>query len=181
MRLENHIALHSERWPPGEERWLEPLKRGDEEELFAIVDRNREYLRQFLTWPRDDHEIEDYRDVINQVETELESGSPNHRYAIREPERIIGHIALLRVQHEPPEIGFWLDEVDTGKGIMQTAARTLTDLAHQQLQIPIVAMEIREDNIASQQVARRVGYERVQEGVLKEGPPVPYGIWHSHQ
>lgn len=181
MRLENRIALHNERWSLDEERWLEPLRSGDEDELFAVVDRNKEHLRRFLSWPRDDHEIADYQDEIRLIKDEIERGSPNHRYAIREPERIIGHIALLRVQCEPPEIGFWLDKERTGRGIMQTATQTLTHLAHQQLHIPTVAMEIREDNTASQQVARRVGYECVQEGILKEGGSAPYDIWHSHR
>jgi RimJ/RimL family protein N-acetyltransferase len=78
-----------------------------------------------------------------------------------------------------PEIGYWIGKEYTKRGIAKTALRQLTNLAHEKLEIPTIALEIREDNIGSQRVAAGAGYELVQEGATREGYTIPFSIWHS--
>ena len=107
------------------------------------------------------------------------SAGRSYRYALLslEDQRILGEADLFprsvagRVplaEADRMEIGYWLDEAVTGKGLATEAARALLDAAFDVSGISHVEIRCDASNVSSAAVPRRLGFELVRvEGTLQ--------------
>jgi RimJ/RimL family protein N-acetyltransferase len=90
----------------------------------------------------------------------------DYRLAIEVSATAVGGIGMKVNQHDyRGRIGYWVAASARGQGICTRALRALSRYAHDELGLQRLDLITDPDNVASQRVAEKVGYQR--EGVLR--------------
>lgn len=136
------------------------------EELFALTDQNRAYLRLWLPeW--------DLQKSVNEckamIKSSLEQLAANNGFllGIWFENRLAGIVGAARTDGENRSamLGYWLAEAYQGKGLVTGACRAVIDYLFGQLNIHRVEIRCATDNPRSCAVPRRLGFTK--EGVLR--------------
>lgn len=149
------------------------------EELYAIVDKSRNTLREWLPWVDKTNSVEDEFTgfLVGSCQKNWEEGC-GFAYILyqKETNQILGIVDLFQIneKNQSAEIGFWLSDSATGHGYMQEAVLALES---EGFKAGLNRIIIRNDtlNMRSAHVAERCGY--VLEGVMRQD------IWddyHQH-
>jgi ribosomal-protein-serine acetyltransferase len=98
------------------------------EEMFAVVDADREYLREWLPWLDNTNSPDDETVFINGLLEEYRKGE-GVNYAIRLDGRFIGGMSLNWIDrgNRGCGVGYWLSEEFTGQGIVTRCCGRLMD------------------------------------------------------
>lgn len=137
------------------------------EELFQLVQKNRDYLREFLPWLDNSSKVDDTIESIKASDKELlETGTP--RFSIFLEDEIIGTIAFHPINnfHKNGSIGYWIDKSHSGKGYMTEAAKAVVEYGFCVLNLNRIVIRCNTKNLASQKVAEKLGFQ--YEGTLRE-------------
>ena len=137
---------------------LRELTSEDAGSLYALVDSNREYLRQWLPWvdrqqgPQDSGQFIERATQDNQAGVALTLG-------IEHQGDIVGVIAFHEFDNanRQTSMGFWISSSHQGKGIVSSSCARLLEYAFTDLGLNRVVMKIAEDNGPSRRVAERNG------------------------
>lgn len=137
---------------------LRPLQGGDAKELFRITELNRDYLARYLPWVNDLQSLDHAKAYIEFCEREWRAGSGAH-FGIYYHSQLSGHISLMfiRPKHKA-EVGYWIVENLSGRGITRRSVRAVMNYAFTELQLRRLLICSRPDNVASIAVARRLGF-----------------------
>jgi len=100
-------------------------------------------------------------------------GPDRHDFAIVEHERVLGSISVRVDNSRTGRIGYWCVRHARGRGITTLALRRLSRYALDELGLARLELITDPDNLASQRVAEKVGFQR--EGVLRSHLPHPDG------
>lgn len=137
------------------------------ERMFALTDKNREYLREWLPWVDGTKTAEDTRKFIKGT---LEQFAANGGFSAGLWYRgeLAGSIGLHKIDwpNQKAEIGYWISEGFQGKGIVTRAARELVDYTFNELGLNRLEIRCAEDNKKSRAIAERLGFH--QEGTLRQ-------------
>ena len=146
---------------------LVPRRAGDARELFAILERHRDTLREWLTWVDATRTLPEIRRYGEFAETQFETHAA-FDYAIRSGEALVGTIGIhgLDWSSRRGEIGYWLSPDARGRGIMTRAARTIMSHAFAHLGLHRIEINCVVENLASRAVPERLGLPL--EGILAE-------------
>ncbi len=125
--------------------------------LFGIINAQRDYLGKWLIWVEASKKPEDMYDHLNKA-----SKTNNGSYYIVINGEIIGSVGLgiISETHKIAEIGYWLSKDYTGRGIMTKAVKALSDFAFDVLKFDRIEILVDTENLASQAVAERAGFEK---------------------
>ena len=139
----------------------------DAEELFSVVDSNREYLREWLPWLDATNRIEDETAFISNCLEEYEKREGVF-YTIRLNGNIIGTISLNWIDwgNKGAGVGYWLSENQTGNGYVTKSCIRLMEHCFDDLNLHRIVLEAAIDNIPSCEIAERIGMRL--EGVTKD-------------
>jgi RimJ/RimL family protein N-acetyltransferase len=96
-----------------------------------------------------------------------------HQFAITEHANLVGSIGLRIGKHQTGYLGYWLVREGRGRGIATRALRRLPRYGHEDLALERLELTTDIENLASQRVAEKVGFER--EGVLRSHVRHPDG------
>ena len=159
MSLDPAIA---ERFPlaiaPGAE--LRQYTLDDVEELFALVDANRERLNVWMPWPEGTRSAEDQRPFVEAHLDDIEA------LGIWADGRLAGGTGLTA---DPwsihGEIGYWIDAEHEGRGLVTAAVRALVDLGFRALGLHRIVIRAGVDNVRSRAIPERLGF--TQEGIAR--------------
>lgn len=145
--------------------FLKTLVPEDAEELFDLIQRNRQHLRQWLPWVDGNQTIEH---TIAFIESALQQKLANYGFqcGIWYQSKLAGIIGYHTIdwQNKNVEIGYWLGKEFEGKGIMTKACRTLIDYAFDEYHLHRVQIRCATHNDRSRALIERLGL--IQEGVL---------------
>lgn len=151
---------------------IRPLALGDAEELAALYVRNRAFLRPFEP-DRDDAFFtpDGQRERIAQR---------RDGFAILDGERIAGVIGLenvIRGASRSATVSYWVDRERNGRGLATAAVGAIAGVARDQYGLHRLQAPVLTDNLASQRVLEKNGFERigVARGYLHVG-----GEWRDH-
>ena len=152
---------------------IRPLTPDDAGELAALLVENRAFLAPF----------EPPRDVrFYTVEGQLErlERDDKHAFAILDEERIAGTATLSHVVRGPLQsanLGYWVAERVNGRGLATEAVGALIPVAFGKLGLHRLEAGTLTDNLASQRVLVKNGFERIglARGYLHIG-----GDWRDH-
>ena len=146
---------------------LQLVGEDDAAELFAVVDSNREYLREWLPWLDGTKSIEDENSFISMSLEEYEKRE-GIIYAIRLDGNIIGTISLNWIDwvNKGCGVGYWLAENLTGNGYVSKSCIRLMEHCFDDLNLHRFVLEAAVDNVASCEVAERIGMRL--EGITKD-------------
>lgn len=142
---------------------LRLLAETDAEELFALTDRNREYLRKWLPWVDGARSVSDTREFIKST-IEKRAGGAGITAALRFQDRIAGVVGCQRL--EPGDrsagIGYWLGESFQGRGLMTWACRKMVHRTFQELGVDQVEIRCAARNRKSRAIPERLGFRKEQ-------------------
>jgi ribosomal-protein-serine acetyltransferase len=137
------------------------------EELFALTDENRAYLRRWLPWV--DH-CNSPTDTRKHIEATLRQAEEGSRLALNlwHQGRIVGVTGYCELfkDNRTGHIGYWLGEAHGGKGLMTASVRALVDYGFRELGLNRQIIAAASGNLRSRAVAERLGFSL--EGIARE-------------
>lgn len=137
---------------------LRMLAEQDSEELFARVEANRAYLREWLPWVDDNTEVRHTLDFIRSTVLEYQQGEALH-LGLRREGRLRGVVGFNHMERGGEgELGYWLDESLQGSGIMTRACAALVDHGFQSLCLDRIIILCDPRNQRSRRIAERLGF-----------------------
>ena len=150
--------------------FLRLLEEADANELYAVVDENRQYLARWMPWAAN-QTLEGTLEFIRDSRKQL-ADNQGFVVAIVDDGRIVGTLGFHRVDWENRStgIGYWIAESRQGRGIDTQSVRALTDHAFSTWQLTRVEIRAGIGNERSRAIATRLGFN--QEGVLREAERV---------
>lgn len=146
---------------------LRQIEFPDAEATFALVERNREYLRPWLPWVDHTLSAEDVREFIARAETQYESHQgPNAGIWLEDV--LIGFIGCHPIDwsNRNCSIGYWLDGAHQGKGVISRCCRAMVDYLFSDARLHRVEIRCGTGNTRSCAIPARLGFTR--EGVAHE-------------
>lgn len=137
-------------------------------EVFAVIDRDRAYLRKWLPWVDSTDQPSTVADVIRRWEQEREAGT-DYVFGIFKDGRYIGNIGLhdIKKANKSGMIGYWLAEGEQGAGIMTDCVRQMVYYGFADLSLNRIYIHCADSNAKSRAIPQRLGFEL--EGVLRDG------------
>jgi len=139
----------------------------DAEELFELIDGNREHLGKFLGWVQHNNSSQDSLNFINSLD---HSDVYNEKFAffIMHRDKIAGVVDFHkgRKSSNALEIGYWLAKGYVGKGLMTKSCAALIDYAFKNSDVNRIVINTDTKNYKSQAVPSRLGFTR--EGVGRQ-------------
>ena len=146
---------------------LRVLEESDASELYALVDRNRAHIGEWMAWVAATHTHADILAFLRTTRKQL-AANDGFQCAISADDTIIGVVGFHAVDwtNRSTSIGYWLAEDRQGRGTMTAAVRALTDHAFRELWLNRVEIRAAVKNQRSRAIPERLGFEK--EGVLRE-------------
>lgn len=138
------------------------------DELYALVDRHRAHLRQWLPWVDGTTSVQSSRVFIREALKQFADTQGFHA-GIWEKGRLAGVIGFHKIDwaNRRVMIGYWLAPPFQGRGIMTRACRAMVDHAFGHLKLNRVEIHCAVENLKSRAIPERLGF--AQEGTLRQG------------
>ena len=158
--------------PLGDDAELRPLEPWHAEEFLANLDRGREFIGQFIPFGSKATDVVSARETLQRY-ADMRAADTGSFHGIWLDGRLVGGVLTLNFDAEQgnAEVGCWLEPAATGRGLITRAMRVLIDWAIEDRGIHRVEWIAASGNLASLNVARRLGMTR--DGVQRES--------HLHQ
>lgn len=149
---------------------LVPVKESDAEQLFQLIDSQREYFGEWLPFVKSLKSFEDERTFLQSTLSAPEE-TRSMIYCILYENSIIGLISLMfhstDKANKRAEIGYWISENFQKKGIMTNCAKTLITYAFTDLELNRVQIRCAVGNTKSRNIPKRLGF--TYEGTERDG------------
>jgi ribosomal-protein-serine acetyltransferase len=147
--------------------WLALLEPEHAPSIFAMVDRERERLREWLPWVDRTQSVTDSLKFIESTRRSFAEGK-EMVLGVWYEGRIAGTIGLHNIANPNRSgfIGYWLGSEFEGKGIMMRACRAMVEHAFGVLGLNRLEIRCATGNKRSQAIPERLGFRR--EGILRE-------------
>lgn len=149
------------------------------DELFALTDRNRLFLRRWLPWLDGTMTPDDTRQFLALQVQRFARGESLHVTIFSDDSiaGVAGFNSLDRI-NGIGYIGYWLGEEFTGRGIMTTVVRDLIEIGRSYYSLQKVDIRCATDNSRSRAIPERLGFSH--EGTLRRAERV-YDDWFDHE
>jgi ribosomal-protein-serine acetyltransferase len=136
-------------------------------ELYKIIDRNREHLRQWLPWVHHDFSEDDLRNFLACKEAD-NSARISLTTPIRYRGELCGVISLhdIVLRHRNASVGYWIDRAFSGRGIVTRACRAIVTQGFRNYHLHRIEIRCATANALSAAIPKRLGFTR--EGILRE-------------
>lgn len=146
---------------------LELLSLNHRDELFALIDANREYLRAWLPWLDGNTSPADTEEFIKAATLQYEAGM-GPQYAIFHRSDLCGVCGFHEMDHNNRvgSIGYWIGQEYSGKGIMTQSVKTLIEVGFTQYKLNRIEIRCAVENHKSRAIPERLGFQL--EGVLRQ-------------
>jgi ribosomal-protein-serine acetyltransferase len=147
---------------------LGPVCAEDAKDLFALVNRDRAYLREWLPWLDANRSVQDTLNFIELSQKQFERKEALS-VCIRINDEIAGMIGFHRFDwnNRSTSIGYWLAQNMQGKTIMTRSCRLLLDFTFNELQLNRVEIRCAVENKKSRAIPERLGF--TNEGTIRDG------------
>ena len=145
---------------------LKILEEREAEQLFKLVDSNRDYLAEFLPFVEHTKKVEDSKHFIHSALQQFIDGNGFH-CGIWSNKELIGVIGLhyLDLVNKTTSIGYYLAEDFQKKGIMTKCTQALIRYVYEVYDINRIEIRMSTKNKKSRAIPIRLGF--TQEGILR--------------
>ncbi len=146
---------------------LQLLSMNHKEELFTLVDTNREHLREWLPWVDATKSPADTESFLKSVINQYESGQ-GPQYAIFSGSVLCGVCGFhsFDLSNGTGSLGYWLGQSYSGKGIMALAVKALVEQGFREYGLNRIEIACATGNTKSRVIPERLGFKL--EGVCRE-------------
>jgi ribosomal-protein-serine acetyltransferase len=136
--------------------------------IFALTDANRAYLRRWMPWLDGSRDVNDTLAFIKSSLDQYANGD-GFQGGVWYQGELVGALGYhyLDFTGRQTEIGYWLAEAYTGRGIMTRCVRAMTDYALTNLKLNRVEIQCAVENTPSCAIPERLGY--TLEGIVRDG------------
>jgi ribosomal-protein-serine acetyltransferase len=153
--------------PVNDQIRLELIHSNHAHQIFDLVDRNRIYLRPWLSFV--DH-MTSVDFAANFVKGTIHRNQEGLEYAfvIFEGEQMIGRIGVFKIDHQNKigEMGYWLAENVQGKGFMSMACKSIIHFCFETLFLNRIEIKCGTENHKSLAIPKKLGF--MKEGILRQ-------------
>ena len=149
-------------------QFLERLNRSHVKVIFNAIDQNRKFLRMWLPFVDFTFKADDTERFVQSV-LEKSSANRDEVYVIWYKLEFAGLIGFKDIDkvNDKIEIGYWLTEKMTGKGIATAATRKMVNLAFRNMDMNRVQIKCGVGNEKSSAIPQRLGF--YFEGIERNG------------
>lgn len=146
---------------------LSIFERKHANDLYLLIERNREHLSKWLSFPVNTKKVED---TIVFIDKSQKRYIDNNGFwtGIWYKQQLVGAIGYLYIdwKAKKTEIGYWLGEEFQGKGYITIATQQLINYAFETLKLNKVEINVAKKNLRSLQLPKRLGF--VEEGIIRD-------------
>lgn len=137
------------------------------EDIFAIVDKDRAYLRVWLPWVDSSKSVQDTQAFLNNAMRYNRGGQQLNTVILynKEVVGVISFNAIYRMNRKA-EIGYWVAKDFQGKGIITRACTKLISYGFKHLSLNRIYIRVASTNEASKKIPERLGL--TYDGTLRE-------------
>ncbi len=147
------------------------------DEIYALVDRNREYLNTWLPWAGATKGPDQTREF---VQSALQQFANNNGFqaGIWVDGAFAGGVGFHKIDwtNRKTEIGYWISHELQGRGFVTSACQAMLDHAFRELKLNRAELRCATANAGSNAVASRLGFHL--EGTLRQGHLL-HGVFHD--
>lgn len=149
-------------------QFLERLSISHVETIFTAIDQNRQFLRKWLPFVDFTHKVSDTERFVRSI-LEKPSARRDEVYVIWYKHDFAGLMGFKEADrvNDKIEIGYWLIEKMTGKGIATAAVRKMVNLAFRNMEMNRIQIRCGVGNHKSSAIPLRLGF--FLEGIEREG------------
>lgn len=135
--------------------------------LFALVDKNRAYLRQWLPWLDYNQSSDDSHNFLSNCQANYAARTQLNTLMFLGDELVgtTGFNSINTVNH-CAEIGYWLGEDYTGQGLMTAATAKVIEIGFENFDLNRQVIRAMTGNHPSRAIAQRLGF--THEGTQRE-------------
>jgi len=128
--------------------------------IFKLVEENRKYLSEYLTWVEKTKNSEQIYDNIKKALIDF-SEKKSVDYVIREGDEIIGRISiwLNNENTNTYEIGYWIIAKKSKKGITTSCVKEIMKVGIEYMNVEKFEIICVAENIGSNKIAKKIGYK----------------------
>jgi ribosomal-protein-serine acetyltransferase len=158
--------------PIDDQTQLRLLEERYAEEFFALIERNRTYLQEWMSWAAYDGSLDETKAYMKQALHQF-ANSEGLETGIWYQNRLVGVIGYpsLDWANRRVEIGYWIDASMQGKGLVTQVCRALVSYAFDQYHLNKVEIHCATGNTRSRAIPERLGF--TQEGILRQAERFP--------
>lgn len=146
---------------------LRIIEKTDDEIIFKAIDTNRVFLRKWLPFVNQTQKLKHTASFVKSIVDDVERRQ--EVYTIWVKEEFAGLIGLKDIDYlnRKVEIGYWLIEKFTGKGIMSQSVERLTQLIFEEMEMNRIQIKCGVENLKSSAIPKRLGFHF--EGIERAG------------
>lgn len=146
---------------------LKLINQKDADEIFALIDSNRAYFREWLGWLDGTKEVADTYKFISLNLHKYADGAGIDTAIVYEGE-IVGKVTIHQIDTstKTAHIGYMLGEQFTGKGIMTKAVQAMMRIAFEELGMNKIEIQAAVGNAKSRAIPERLGFTK--EGISRQ-------------
>ena len=147
---------------------LEQIKLSMASEIFAAIDRDRLYLKQWLPFVDMTQDISDTEQFVKNVSSDKKY-KRDDIYSIWYRETFAGLVGFKDTDwnNRKTELGYWLAEKLQGKGIITACVKKLISYAFVKMKLNRVQIKVAIGNDKSAAIPKRLGFQL--EGIERAG------------
>jgi ribosomal-protein-serine acetyltransferase len=135
--------------------------------FFELAHQNREHIREWMFWIREDYSSSD---AEKHIQTALDRCAANNGFeaGIWFEDQLAGCVRYNYIDwtHQNTELGYWLGAAFQGHGLATKACRALVEHSFNELGLNRVEIRCMSENLRSRRVPQRLGF--IQEGVVRQ-------------
>ncbi len=155
------------RYNINEHTYLKMLDLSDVDELFALTERSRDTLREWLPFVDN---VRSVKDTEHFVRNAMQQYVDNNgiQAGIYYEGKLAGVIGYHQVnwQHKWTSIGYWLGNDFVGKGLVTNSMKAFIDFAFDYLKLHRIEVRVAVGNIRSRTIPKVLGFN--EEGRLRD-------------
>ena len=147
--------------------FLSLMQDRDADPLYALIDRNRSHLDQWLKFPGETLRVHDSLQFIQRMRTRFEQ-QEGFWLGIWMDDELVGSIGFPNIDYDnkKAEIGYWLGKEHEGRGIITKSVQVLLHYAFEELQLNKVEIGVANENSKSLSIPEKLGFQR--EGEIRD-------------
>ncbi len=147
---------------------LRKLKESDAQDLFEVIDKEREYLLKWLPFVEYTKSVSDTERFVNTV-VNAPAEMFEYIFTIRKLDKFIGLIGFKDTDrvNQKTEIGYWISEKSQKQGIVTKSVNRLCQFAFHKCNINRVQIKCAVGNTPSINIPKKLGF--TLEGIERDG------------
>jgi ribosomal-protein-serine acetyltransferase len=148
------------------ELYLRKISFNDADEIYALIDANRDYLSKWLPFVEMTKSVKNTMAFIDEVQ---KSYMHEMVFTIAYQGKIAGLIGFKDIDRSNRkfEIGYWITSENEGKGLVTRCCRMCIKLAFDNMKMNRVQIKCAVDNVRSVNIPKRLNFQ--YEGIERAG------------